>query len=95
MNLKIYEFDAIIQKVPDLNGAYVEFPYDVKAEFGKGRVKVNAIFNGVSYDGSIVNMGAKNIDGSVCYIIGLLKDIRTEIGKQPGDSVHVKVKERE
>ena len=37
MNRKIYEFDAEIQKVPDIDGAYVEFPYDVKAEFGKGK----------------------------------------------------------
>gem|GEM_PF-3585833 len=28
------------------------------------------------YDGSVVNMGVKNSDGSVCYIIGFLKDIR-------------------
>ena len=30
MNLKIYEFDAEIQKVPDIDGAYVEIPFDVK-----------------------------------------------------------------
>ena len=42
MNPKTYEFKAIIQKVPNIDGAYVEFPYDVKAEFGKGRVKVQA-----------------------------------------------------
>ena len=33
--LPLYEFDAVIQKVPDIDGAYVEFPYDVKKEFGK------------------------------------------------------------
>lgn len=50
MNLKAYEFEAIIQKVPDLDGAYVVFPYDVKAEFGKGRVKVHATFDGEQYE---------------------------------------------
>jgi hypothetical protein len=95
MNPKIYEFEAIIQKVPDIDGAYVEFPYDIKTEFGKGRVKVHATFDGEPYDGSIVNMGVKNADDSVCYIIGLRKDIRAKIGKQPGDSVHVTIKERE
>lgn len=30
MNTKIYEFDAVIQKVPNIDGAYIEFPYDVK-----------------------------------------------------------------
>lgn len=62
--------------------------------FGKGRVKVHATFDGEPYDGSIVNMGLKRSDGSVCYIIGLRKDIRTKIGKQPGDSVQVTLIER-
>lgn len=91
---KLYEFEAEIKKVPDIDGAYVEFPYDIRTEFGKGRVKVHATFNGEPYDGSIVNMGIKNGDGSICYIIGLRKDIRTKIGKQPGDTVQVTIKER-
>ena len=93
MNPKIYEYEAVIQKVPDIDGAYVEFPYDLKTEFGKGRIKVHATFDGEPYDESIVNMGVKNTDGSVCYIIGLRKDIRTKIGKQPGDIVHVTIKD--
>lgn len=87
--MKKYEYDAVIQKVPDMDGAYVTFPYDIRKEFGRGRVKVRALFDGVIYDGSIVNMGIKNEDGTICYIIGLPKDIRAKIGKQPGDSVHV------
>ena len=39
-------------------------------------------------------MGIKNGDGSVCYIIGIRKDIRKKIGKQPGDTVTVKIQER-
>jgi hypothetical protein len=91
----MYAFEAIIQKVPDIDGAYVEFPYDVKSEFGKGRVKVHATFGGEPYHGSIVNMGVKNADESVCYIIGLSKRIRSKIGKQPGDKVMVTITERE
>ena len=37
MNEKIYEFQAEIKKVPDIDGAYIEFPYDLREEFGKGR----------------------------------------------------------
>jgi hypothetical protein len=92
MNAKTYEFEAVIQKTPDQDGAYVAFPYDIKAAFGKGRIKVHATFDGEPYDGSIVNMGVKNPDGSVCYIIGVRKDIRAKIGKRPGDSIHVTVK---
>jgi hypothetical protein len=91
----IYEFDAVIRKVPDIDGAFIEFPHDIRKEFGKGRVKVRAMFDGEPYDGSIVNMGAKNADGSVCYILGIRKDIRTRIGKQAGDIVHVTIEERE
>ena len=95
MSDKIYEYDAVI-KSADIGkgGAYVEFPYDIRKEFGKGRVKVHATFDDEPYDGSIVNMGVKNPDGSVCYVIGILKDIRSKINKQPGDTVHITVKER-
>ena len=88
MNGKIYTFDAVIRKVPDIDGAYVEFPYDVRQEFGRGRVKVRALFDGVPYDGSLVRMGTPG------HIIGLRKDIRAQIGKQPGDTVRVRIQER-
>ena len=90
----MYEFEAVLQKVPDQDAAYVVFPYDIRAEFGKGRVKVHATFDGEPYDGSIVNMGLTTESGSVCYIIGVRKDIRARIGKVPGDTVSVTVTER-
>ncbi|MDR2792961.1 MAG: DUF1905 domain-containing protein, partial [Treponema sp.] len=72
----------------------IEFPYDLKKEFGRGRIKVHAEFNGEPYDGSIVNMGIKNKDGSICYIIGIRKDIRQKINKNCGDKITVKIVER-
>jgi len=96
MNPKIYEYDAVIAASEvGKGGAYVPFPYDIRAAFGKGRVKIHATFDGVPYDGSIVNMGVTNPDGSVCYVLGVLKEIRAKIGKQPGDTVHITVRERE
>lgn len=88
MNTKLYKFEAVIKKVPDINGAYIEFPYDVKEEFNKGRVKVHATFDGEPYDGSLVVMKTP------CHIIGIRKDIREKINKQPGDMIHVTIKER-
>lgn len=88
MNSKVYEFDAKIMKVSGIDGAYVEFPYNVPNEFGTGRVKVTAEFDGIAYDGSLVRMKTEH------HIIGLRKDIRAAIGKQPGDIVHVRLKER-
>ena len=92
--IKTYEYSAEIRKVPGQDAAYVEFPYDVRKEFGRGRVKVSASFDGEPYEGSIVNMGLKSEDGSVCYIIGIRKDIRAKIGKQPGEMVLVTIRER-
>ena len=89
MNTKTYEFDAVIIKEPDHGGAYVEIPFDVKAEFSKGRVPVHATFDGEPYDGSLVKMGTD------CHILGVRKDIRAKIGKQPGDVVRVTLSERD
>lgn len=89
MNNKVYEFETVIKKVPDIDGAYVDFPYNVKEEFGKGRVKVRATFDGEEYDGSLVRMQTPG------HIIGIRKDIRQKIGKQPGDKIKVTIRERE
>lgn len=89
MNPEMFEFDAVIRKVPDIDGAYVEIPFDVWETFGRGRVKVHAEFDGVPYDGSLVRMGTPG------HIIGIRKDIRTKIGKQAGDAVHVTLRKRE
>ncbi len=89
MNPKQYVFDAVIRKVPDIDGAYVEIPFDVREEFGRGRVKVHASFDGAPYDGSLVRMKTP------FHILGIRKDIRAAIKKQPGDIVHVELKERE
>jgi hypothetical protein len=89
VNPEVYVFEAVIQKVPDIDGAYVEIPLDVPELFRKGRVKVRATFDGVAYDGSLVRMGTPG------HILGIRKDIRAKIGKQAGDSVRVTVQERE
>ena len=87
--MKRYEYNAVLHEQPDSGGAYVIFPWDIRREFGKGRVKVRAAFDGIPYDGSIVNMGLKNEDGSVCYIIGVLKAIRKQLNKCNGDTIRV------
>ena len=91
---KRYEYDTVLHEMDD-GGAYVAFPWDLREAFGKGRVKVHAQFEGIPYDGSIVNMGVKNPDGSVCYIIGVLKAIRSRLNKHDGDTIHVVIEEKE
>ena len=95
MEQERYEYDGMICEAPDNGGAYVIFPWNIREGFGKGRVKVHAEFDGIPYDGSIVNMGVKDENGNVCYIIGLLKSIRKQLNKGDGGSVHVVIWKRE
>lgn len=88
--MKIYEFDALIRQHSNMNSAFVDFPYDVEQEFGtKGQVKVVATFDGYEYRGSLAKMGEP------CYRLILPKEIRAAIGKNPGDTVHVVLKQDE
>lgn len=45
---KVYQYTAAI-KASEVGkgGAYVIFPYDIREEFGRGRVKVYVTFDGV------------------------------------------------
>jgi len=81
-----HRFHATIDS-SDTGGAYVRIPFDVEAAFGKKRVPVISTIDGVPYRGSLVRMGDS------CHVLGVLKDIRDKIGKQPGDEVEVTVDE--
>ena len=83
------KFEAVILQNENMDAAYVEVPYDIRALFGKGRLLVNATFDGVPYRGQVVKMGTP------CYIIGVTKQIRKQINKTFGDTVEVTLKERE
>jgi hypothetical protein len=75
-------FEAAIVEA-DRGGAYIRVPPEVVAALGgKGRIPVRATFDGIAYRGSVVSMGGEKV-------IGLLKAIRTELDKQPGDRVTV------
>ncbi|MFC5263650.1 YdeI/OmpD-associated family protein [Kribbella qitaiheensis] len=77
-------FEAVIQ---DANGggAYVEVPAEVLGALGGGgRIPVQATFDGIAYRGSIASMGG-------CMALGVLKQIRSDLGKRPGDPVVVTV----
>jgi hypothetical protein len=83
---KTHTFKAIIENAGG-GGAFVSIPFDVEEAFGKKRVKVLATIEGVPYRGSIMRMG------SPCHMLGVLKNIREQIGKSFGDEVTVTVKE--
>jgi hypothetical protein len=78
----VQSFEAEIVEVEG-GGAFVRVPDDVVAALGgKGRIPVEATFDGVAYRGSVVSMGGGKV-------LGVLKGIRAELGKQPGDTVTV------
>lgn len=83
------KFNATILQNENMDAAYVEVPYDIKKLFGKSRLLVNAAFDGIAYRGQVVKMGTP------CYIIGVTKQIRRQIGKSFGDTVEVVLQERE
>ena len=84
-----HRFTARIERSGDMDAAYVVVPIDIRKEYGKGRLKVEATFDGEPNSGSVVNMGVKDADGNICYIIGITKAIRQRIGKSFGDTVEV------
>ena len=81
-------FSAVIIQNGNMDAAYVEIPYDIKEIFGKGRLLVNASFDGVPYSGQVVKMGTP------CYIIGITKQVRKQINKSFGDTVDVVIREQ-
>ncbi len=89
-----HRFTSIIIQNGDMDAGYIVVPVDIRKEYGVGRLKVQATFDGVPYSGSVVNMGVKDADGNICYIIGITKAIRQKIGKTFGDSVEVAITPR-
>jgi len=71
-------FSAPIEQASG-GGAYVTVPFDVEAAYGKKRVPVQATIDGQPYRGSLVRTSGQ------CHVLGVLKEIRERIGKQPGD----------
>lgn len=89
LNIMEHRFTAIIERSGDIDAAYIVVPVDIRAVYGVGRLKVEATFDGEPYRGSVVNMGVKDAEGNICYIIGITKAIRQRIGKSFGDTVEV------
>lgn len=80
-----YRFAAKIEPANG-GGAYVLFPYDVQKEFGtKGKIPIKATFDGVPYTGTMVRYGHPQ------HMLPLLKAIREQIGKGPGDTIDIVV----
>jgi hypothetical protein len=82
-------FTTRVKKTPIGRSALIEMPFDVEKVFGKKRVKVRCLVDGVEFRSSIMRM-------KVCgprHVMILNKQIRGAIGKDVGDRVHVVMEE--
>ena len=84
--MEIYSFTAIIEDAGG-GGAFVAIPFDVEEAFGRKRVLVSATIDGLPYRGTLVRYGRPQ------HMLVVLKEIRRQLGKDPGDSVEVTVRE--
>src|SRR5688572_18043141 len=80
----IHQFEAILEKHPELDASYLTLPFSVPEIFGtKGQVKVKVAINGVEFRGSLAPMGT----GS--HVLGIRKELRNKMGITFGDIVKV------
>jgi hypothetical protein len=81
-----HEFEAVLEAGEDHGGVFVVLPFSVQDVYGtRGRIPVQATFDGYPYQGSAVPIG----DGH--HALLLLKQIRKAIDKTVGDTVRVTV----
>jgi hypothetical protein len=78
------QFNAVIEAATVGPGAWVTVPVEVVTELGGGgRIPVQARFDNIPYQGSVVSMGESGM------VLGVLKDIQKRLGKGVGDEVVV------
>jgi antitoxin component of MazEF toxin-antitoxin module len=82
----VQRFRATLVGTPRGGGGHmVEVPADViRALGGRGRIPVNATFDGIPYRGSIVRMGGVSV-------LGVPKSIIEQLGIDVGDAIDVTV----
>jgi len=82
-HMKEFKFKAKIEAGTG-GGAFILFPYGTQQEFGtKAKIPVKATIDGIPYSGSLVKYGHPQ------HMLGILKSIREQLGKKPGDTVEV------
>jgi hypothetical protein len=80
------DFDALIEDAGG-GGAFVRVPFDVESVFGRKRVRVITLVDGISCRCSIVRMGLP------CHLLPVPREIRRKLGKGPGSTVRISLSE--
>jgi bifunctional DNA-binding transcriptional regulator/antitoxin component of YhaV-PrlF toxin-antitoxin module len=85
---KKFTFTGILEELPQSpHSGMVLFPYGLMEAFGKKSVKVKITYDTIPYRGLLKRMGGDRV---YCLI---LKEIRKQLGKQPGDTIVVTIEE--
>jgi Domain of unknown function (DUF1905) len=81
-----FQFDAVIQ-AGDGGGAFVFFPFNMLKSFGtSGKVLVHGTIDGVSFRGKLIKYGFPQ------HLLGILKSVRSQLGKEVGDTVTINLR---
>jgi len=81
-----FTFHPVIQ-AGEAGGAFVFFPFNILESFGTtGKVRVSGVIDGVPYSRKLFKYGFPQ------HLLGVLKSLRTQIGKGPGDTVMITLK---
>src|SRR3954462_2404539 len=83
---KSIQFKAAIQRANDMDVFYIPVTFDVEKTFGKKRLKVKIWYDDILYRGLLTKYNGE-------YNLMMNKEIREQVGKQPGDTVNVKIEE--
>ena len=85
----VKEFDAQLHKGDNLGAWTCVVMDDVPALFGtRGLVKIRGVIDGEPFDGALMAQG----DGT--HRLPVRAKLRQAIGKEAGDTVHVRIDER-
>lgn len=83
---KKISFTSVIQKDANMDVTFIDINFNVEKTFGKKRLKVKVWYDKVLYRGLLTKYKG-------LYHLIINKEIRAQLGKNAGDTIHIKIEE--